>query len=364
MSTRRGKVIFWFGAVVFGALAFLFASSYLIWRDQPRWLAAAVGALAFPVLPVAWQIFGERRRKKVIAASKTPPPKDALSSSDRYVLRAIAVVLVVIGPMVAVGKLDVVRAAWKYKTWFVPEDPGSYSEPGGSASKTAFLKFVPDEAELVIIGHEDPKDAKPGKDPGFGMLAYGDDQIVVVANDDKGEDIDAKIKSFNDDDRDKIPFLKVDRVARVKSDGDTIIVASERWTSKVSSSGAGPNAALRTELDRAPDGAQLVAAFVPRKGKHDDLGIRSGAAWLVSTDEKLTVDARVEVLDVAAADKVVTEVKTKWNAKGSDLPAKCRDEIDQVLDRVRIERTGTLVTFHVELPKDKLLGIMFCGFGK
>jgi len=332
----------------------------VISRDQPKWLAAAVGALGFPVLPLAWQIFGEHRRKRAIASAKTPP-KSTLSAGDRYVMRAFVVTLAVLGPMFVAGRFGVLRGAWNNKTWFLPEDLGSYSEASGNASKTGLLSLVPADAEVVVVVHEPEKDGKKAK---TGVFAYGDHQLLIAAPNDKveAENFDDKLKELNDQ-REKIPFIKIDPVVKVSSDSNGFVLAGERWKSKVSASGPGPSAALRRELDRAPDNAVVAAAFVP-KGSLATLGIRAAAGWLLMSEEKMVVDARVEVVDPAAADKVLAEARSAWNTKGSELPAKCRDEVDQIADRIQIERNGAIVTFHVEVPTDKLLGLMFCGLGK
>src|SRR5262249_58018916 len=98
---------------------FVVASSFIVSRHWPQWLAAAVGAFAFPVAPVGWHIFSERRRRKTVAAAKTAP-KAGLTAGDRFWLRMLMVALLVLRPMIAIGKFGVARAVWHHALWWWP----------------------------------------------------------------------------------------------------------------------------------------------------------------------------------------------------------------------------------------------------
>ncbi|MCA9675116.1 MAG: hypothetical protein KC464_08785, partial [Myxococcales bacterium] len=47
-----------------GAVMFLVPSAYAIHRGLPPWAAAIVGALVFPVAPVAWHVTRERALRR------------------------------------------------------------------------------------------------------------------------------------------------------------------------------------------------------------------------------------------------------------------------------------------------------------
>lgn len=126
--SNRQRIVFGILATVAGALLFEVASAYLVSRELPPWLAIAVGAFAFPVAPLTWHVLGERSRKKKQAAAKTPSTS-TLTSGDRYWLRFFVVALVMLGPMVAIDKLDVARAAWRHGLWWWPTS----SEPTTSS---------------------------------------------------------------------------------------------------------------------------------------------------------------------------------------------------------------------------------------
>lgn len=340
--------MFGIGVALFGALTFLAASAFVVSRDQPRWLAAIVGALAFPVLPAVWHVLGERKRKQRIAAAKTPP-KSTLASTDRYVLRAIAVVLVVVGPMVAIGGFGFLRGVWTNKDWFIPRYELAVHDD--------LLAHVPADAEAVLT-IRDPK----AKEKGSGLLAWGDRQLLVLAKGDAlDQEADAaeKLAELNKN-RSKIPFITVDPVALVPTPKNVLAAASDRWRSQIEA-GPGPGAALRAELARAPSDAAVVLGIAPRPGT---VPIKSAAAWLVASDEKLVLDGRIEATDAVAAEKLLDYLRTAWKVQATEIPAKCRDEVDQIVGQIKTTRTAAVITIHLELQPEKLAGLMFCGFAK
>lgn len=340
--------MFGIGVALFGALTFLAASAFVVSRDQPKWLAAIVGALAFPVLPAVWHVLGERKRKHRIADAKTPP-KSTLASTDRYLLRAIAVVLVVIGPMVAIGGFGFVRGVWTNKGWFIPRYELAVSDD--------LLAHVPADAEAVIT-IRDPE----AKEKGSALLAWGDRQLLAIAKGDaldKEEDAAKKIAELNKN-RSKIPFITVDPVALVPTAKNMLAATSERWRTQIEA-GTGPSAALRAELARAPSNAAVVLAIAPKPGT---VPIKSGAAWLVGSDEKLVLDGRIEATDALAAEKLLDYLRTAWKVQATEIPAKCRDEVDLIVGQIKTTRTAAVITIHLELQPEKIAGLMFCAMDK
>jgi hypothetical protein len=338
------------GALAFvGAAVFVVVSSYLIERELPRWVAGTVGALAFPVLPGAWHLWGERRRKRRLARA-TVQPRASLTGGDRFLLRCLVVALLVIGPMVYVGGTDVLAATWAHGTWFIPR-----ADPCVRA-RAALLARVPADAELVIAvcGR-----TEGGQLDGAGVLAIGAGQVMVASDPvPSGENLDEGLAQLNAA-RERFPWLKVAPISKVSSSGP-FLAASDGWRSLVTNPGAGPNAELAAELARAPGDATMVGAMVPRTTK-DVLSTRRAAMWIVATQERLIVDGRLEGLDAAAAEKLVAEARAEWASTRAGLPGKCSDQIDQALGGARLDRDGALVLAHAELDPQKLLGVFFCG---
>ena len=338
--------MFGVGIALFGALTFLAASAFVISRDQPKWLAAIVGALAFPVLPVVWHAVGERKRKQRIAAAKVPP-KSTLAAADRYLLRAVVVALAVIGPMVAIGGFGFVRAMWTHKAWFIPR----YE----LAVTNDLLTHVPPDAEAVVTVRDPSADVH-----GAGVIAWGDRQLLILAKGpdlDEAEDAAKKIANLNEQ-RGKVPFVTIDPVALVPTPKHAFAAASERWRSQLDA-GAGPSAELRAELARAPSNAAVVFAMTP-KTTSALLAIKSAAAWLVPSDKKMVVDGRITATDALAAEKLLDYLRAAWKTQTTDVPAKCRSEVEQIANQVKTERLAAVITFHLELAPEKLMGLMFC----
>jgi len=119
VSNVRHRLVFGVLLVVLGASAFCVASAFVVDRGYSKILAGVVGALAFPVAPVAWHAWAERRRARKRAEAKKPA-KSSVTGADRYWMRFGVVVLAILGPMIYTARLDVVRATIRHGLWFVP----------------------------------------------------------------------------------------------------------------------------------------------------------------------------------------------------------------------------------------------------
>ena len=348
MSTRRGKAFFGIGLVVFGLLVFMVASAYLVSRDQPKWLAAAVGALAFPVLPVLWHVLGERRRRIRLAAEKTPP-KTTLAPGDRYLLRAVVVAAAVLAPMFVIGRFSVIRGAWENKAWFLPDDFDAID------SADDLFAHVPADADAVLLIREHDNTKKAG------IVAYGNHQLAMIApaaSTDTESSAD-KIAQLNEQ-RSKIPFIKIEKLETVSLGKQMFAVATERWTSAIKVAGAGPRMAIKTELEKAPSDAVISLAYVPAKPVD---GVVKLTGWVLqkAVNEKMTIEGRVDAVDAVAAEKFVDMMRALWKVQRSELPEACRDEVSKVSDAVELERKGAVVTFRLGLEGEQLVGLMLCG---
>src|SRR5688572_10738985 len=124
------------------ALLFLVPSSWFIHHGLPRWAAAAIGLLAFPIVPVMWQLVGERRRKR--AGVKT-----ALTGRDRFTLRIMVVALIVLGPLFAFDLGGSFALVGRHGAWFL-----RWGGTGGAAAAVVpgdarLLRHVPADAEAI-----------------------------------------------------------------------------------------------------------------------------------------------------------------------------------------------------------------------
>jgi hypothetical protein len=366
MANAKARIVTGLAVTVLGAALFATASAYVVDHDYNKIAAAIVGAFAFPVAPLGWHLLSERRRRKRLAEAKARA-KSSLTGADRYWFRFLVVALVVLGPMFAASRLAVFGAVWRHGLWFVPASPPDLSSVGAGPARdfkdqAELLKRVPSDAELVIVGHQKAENGKPG---GSIVVAWGGHQAMIVADAglDDGEPLSKKLDEINAN-RDKLPWLSVDKLEEIKTSDKTILVATEGWRSKVDPAGTGPSEELRGELSRAPQSAPLVFAVTPRtKLTPHDLDpdmIRHGAAWVDSNDDGIVIATRFEMRDEAAAKKIVAEVDDVLHFKTKDIPENCREPVSKIVDRIHLDQHGTIVTGRAEIPGEALMGLMFC----
>lgn len=376
MATIRQRLATALVVAVVGAVMFVVASAYLVARDQPRWLAGAVGALAFPLLPMTWHVIGERRRRARSATVEQPAPRKAASSLagiDRFWLRLAAVAIVVIGPMIAIGRFDVARAAWHHGLWFVPAAPiaittthgGPLATIGTGAPRSldryaAFLRRVPAEAELVVTFHKERDDSGPAGD---GVAAWGNHQLLALA-DAAGLDANNGAQLANGIDevnaqRDKLAWLAFERVAEVKLDAALVAMASDGWRATVVASSGGPSEAIRRELARAPATANAAIAFVPRS-LAILVPVRAGAAWLVVGKDTIAVEGRAEAADAATAQRVVDDLRGALDRALARVPVDCRPAVEHLVERVTLDVSSAVITGRAEVSTGEIFGAMMC----
>ncbi|MEO8844005.1 MAG: hypothetical protein ABI591_11190 [Kofleriaceae bacterium] len=343
MSKLRQRSIFGVLVVVLGALVFLVSSAFIIDRGYPKVLAAIVGGLAFPVLPVAWQAWGERSRAKKQAEAKKPSTS-TLTGFDRFWLRFVVIAAAVIGPMIGMAKFGVVHAAIRHGLWFIPEfEPGLGMLGEGPRRDLTrvepLLKRIPSDAEGVVI-------SAPSTINGEGLIAFSNHDVVAAAEGTMLRD-DDMIRRINDAFKGQ-HYLLLDPIAMV-IDRDITVAATDKWKFKVEPAPGGLSSALRRELERAPADAQLFMAFTP-KTVRDAKSIRSGAMWTVNRDKNLVIEARIEALDVRRAYELITAAK---GLKAAALPISgdCKTAVGKILDHLELAQVGTVVTARVTIPE-------------
>jgi len=354
MASRRGKVVFGAGIVAFGVVVFLLATGYLIERGIPRWVAAGFGALAFPVLPVVWHVVGERRRRTRVAAAKTPP-KNALASGDRYLLRAVAVTVVVLGPMFALGGFGVVEAGWRHKAFFLPVHVPTLLDDTAD-----LLVHLPSEAETVVVFRE----RRPGlvlSMPSRGVAGYRDHQLAIVTSHAPANTDAELLDTIHDKVLASMPWLISDRLAAVEVGDDVFAAATPRWKDAVHSTGGGPSAALRDGLAEAPPDAILALAWVPAEPAAQ-FGIRSLVGWVTQREKgaEVVVDGRI-VLARPDHAKAVREGFEKMRAMSLQMTrAACRDKTKAVTDGAVVRDYGNTITYHLVIDPARFAELALC----
>ncbi len=140
------------------AFTFLVISSLVLHAGGPRWLAAVLGALVVPVLPLTWHLVRERQRKR-----RTPDKTGALRGIDRFLLRAGLVIGVAVGAPLALAwdtTTDALgaHADWPLGVFSSDGDRRSGASGGLSADDLAelgatgeLLAIIPEDADAIVL---------------------------------------------------------------------------------------------------------------------------------------------------------------------------------------------------------------------
>jgi hypothetical protein len=275
-------------------------SAYAVAAGRPRWLAWTVGLLAFPIVPLLWNILAERGRA-------APDAKKPAKSTrwERVWMRTVAVAVLVIGGMFGMARGKAWRAVRHHALWFIPTTPGQL------VPDSPLLTRVPASAKglLWLRDTEAAQDALVQ----LGALKSGVDFELVIATDDKHgfatergdvrliETLSGLLRS------NKIVIPGVDTSVLSLPDG------SRTWTSPGWSMGSVGPTALLDLLRRAPDDAFLVGAV------HDMKEIKSAVGWVGGRDGELELMGELTATSEAEAKKLVDELDREMPKKGKEL---------------------------------------------
>lgn len=128
-------------------------SAFASTRGAPWGLALAVGLLVFPVLPLAWHIWGERDKTK----------KRQTTKGERFALRTATIAILSIGGLIAFARGETWRAMRHHALWMLPDDVASAAGLI-AVDDQPILKHLPPDADAVMwIRFTDEARAKMGK---------------------------------------------------------------------------------------------------------------------------------------------------------------------------------------------------------
>jgi hypothetical protein len=311
------------------ALLFLIPSAYARYHGAPRWLAAGLGVLAFPILPLAWHGLAERRRKKAGG-------KSALTGGDRFLFKIVAIALVAVVPIAVLDGGGLWRAMKSRATWWLDwTDPPA---PRSPVSDPRMLEAIPGDAEALVWSLDVER-------LGEAVLALGPDAMMVVIHDEP-----EKLDLLRTDD---LAFLAQMRgypggVVTERPAPDLMIVVSERWTS-VPRGGS----ALAGRL-RAPPGATAVAVWRPTKDA--PVPVVEAVGWVIDG----RVEGRLTMERAADGDTMRRQLKTYSDELFAVLRRACPEDVGPVIDAVTVGGKGVDVRIHASLHKDRLITYLGC----
>jgi hypothetical protein len=338
------------GSYVLGAAAcallFVIPSAYATVRGAGYGAAMAVGLLAFPIVPVGWHLFAERRRKRAAAAAKAPKA-GSLTATDRFTLRLIAVAVVAIGPFLALDASNVWRGVRDHATWFIPSGDPIAGVPADMVER------VPAEAEAVIVVR-----AASGLfgrvadlELGGAVLAMADGKAMLVARPAiVNPAVIARLTGLIGG----ISERAVDPI-EVRTEGPFRIAASSSWRH----AGGGPNPAIRAELARAPASAVLAIGVAPVKVR-DALSVRAAALWVTASATEVVIEGRVEALDEDKATRFEAQARAALPMLGVLAPPGCREDAAAIAGAIVLARSGALITARVAISRPRYDALAAC----
>jgi len=149
------KVGWWSFVVATPILGAWFASSLAAYANGPTWLAASVGLLLFPLLPIAWELWARHRERK------RAPKKRILTLGDRLLLRTLAINVLFLGTLVGTRPEAGVRAVSARGDWMLDGQRG----PLASSVRRRLLDTADALDWLYRLTHDVPSDDdKPRRD--------------------------------------------------------------------------------------------------------------------------------------------------------------------------------------------------------
>lgn len=366
----------WLLLAVWCAVLFLVPSAVVIDRGAPPWAAALVGAIAFPLAPVAWHVLAERARKRRLAALKVAP-KATLTVLDRFVLRTIVIALVACAPWFAIARGRTLRAVWHHASWPVDWILTDTST-GAPAGDARFLQYVPSDAEAIVwirsapdlgelLGGDTTKRASDADDDGLIQaviaIKHGELFGVVQAkklDDVKPDEIDqAQARRWFGH---ELHFTK-HRIA-----ADTMVIVSDGWEAAYVARVTGktpPAKALIDRLGPAPFGAVMVASAVPR-GPIAGLSLRdaSGSLRIDPDAKKLIATTTIHAADAGGAATLAALIKHAIDAQRDALPESCRAPVGALLDGIAVKTKGDVVSIDTAVAPEQIAGAMMCALAQ
>jgi hypothetical protein len=381
-SRRWGRTIA--GGLLIGAACaalFLVPSAWLVHLGQSRWLALAAGLVVFPLLPVGWHLVAERRRKRDAA-------KSSLTPSDRFLLRLVAVAVVVIVPLLVFARGRTWTAVKQNWTWYLDWVGGDGETAGGWETATGepitgdarLITYLPDDAEVVIwmrttrqfldsmarqFGGEVEK---PDPDaPQEVLMALRKDGFLALVRARKGlDEIEAK-------DREKLERELAEnffggrriKVLIYSAQPDLHVVVSENWDAAVRARAAGTRPApaeLLALLESTPDDAPLIAAA--RNAAIGGVIVERGTGHLRIADKGLRIETDMQLASETAAGLLRRAIASYVDQLRREAPDTCKAPVGKLVSGVDVAGSGTAVTMRAKLGFEDLVAAMFCQLGE
>jgi hypothetical protein len=369
----RPRVGFLLGVFVAGVVLFVVPSAWLYARGVPWVLCAIGGALVFPLLPVGWHLWAERKGAKAAAVPAKGPVKpktSALTSGDRFTMRLVVVAVVALGPLLFFRFGQTLRAVRDHGAWFIPKAPPA---PRTFKGDQRVIDQVPGDAEVVFwmrnfdgLGLGDGKSKHDEPQPDEILVAYRDgDLLMVVRGPDKLlSQVDDKALDEMNRQLPKQTFLPIKgKLVARKRAGDLVVIVTDGWAQAADDRAAGRSTgptAIIERLNGAPSDAVIISAASPSR-PIDGLTINGAQSWLRISKTDIRFDGEVFVTDKATATTVADAVRAGFKLAEAKAPSDCTAPVSKLLSRFVVDSGETSVRVSGRWKPEELGEPLMCG---
>jgi hypothetical protein len=340
MKRVAGRIAGVLGLLVVCALLFDAPSAYAVAAHKPRWLAWAVGLLAFPIVPLVWNVLGERKRT-------VDPKKPATSTRwERITWRTLAVAVVVLGCLFGIRRGEAWRALRHHALWFIP------SSPGALVADSPLLSRVPADA-TGLVWLRDTEGAKDAMSAlgALSPLGSGDDFELVIAGDKKhvfanerGDvhflDTFASLFAMN-------PWSA--QLGFSPGGVKELPDGSRAWLSPGWTMGTAAPARLVDPMRRAPDDAFLIGTVLDVDGKGAAVG------WIAGRDGELELVGEVTAASEAQAIAWMADIDKELGKHDKEIGCWRSSGAHSTL-----ERDGRVIRGRASIAVGDIRGLFLC----
>lgn len=368
----RPRVGFLLGVIAAGLVLFLVPSAWLYARGVPYVLCWLGGALAFPLVPVGWHVWAERKRAKAAAAPTKGPARPAtstLTAGDRFTMRLVLVAALVLGPLLFLRFGQTWRAVRDHAAWMIPTPPPA---PRTFKGDQRVLAQVPSDAELVVwmrsiknlqadLGPDKKGDADQ---PEEALLAFRDGEVMIVVRGGKQDFSEKELDEANRQlARQTWMPIRGKLVLRKRANGIAVVV-TEGWAASAddrdAGKGNGPTAIIE-RLNAAPSDAAVIAAASPSR-PIANLTVNGAQSWLRIAKEGIRLDGEIFVSDKTVAAAVVASLRLAQKDLEGKVPGDCKKAVTTLLSRVMIDSGETSVRVSAAWKMEEIGEAAMCGF--
>ena len=347
------SVLGWIARIV-GLAALCFAmfdvpSAYAASRGWSPWLALALGAVSFPLLPLAWHAFGERKRR---AGGTT-------TGWDRLLFRTLVVAVLAIGGVFAAARGQMWRTMRTNALWFVPDHTAPL------VADSPLFKYIPPTAYELVWLRPSPElraqlvEAVPDLADIIGKALTPAEVVLAIGHHDEGfllaERGSADVAELMQDLlADAARLGAPDTVnLKVTTNGDNRYMASPGWASEV---GTGRPQALLDLIPRVPDDAFAIALAKQLTA----LGHEVDAVGYIRVRKlQLELSVDLDAADPAAARAIATTLQGLLDRELGDQPA-IAPCLQASGEHHSIDADGTTVQLRASVALDQLRTLAEC----